>query len=126
MRLEIRLAMVGRWFIAAITAMVIIGPALVWLVGGWLAINGGLTVGTIVAFVDYLGRLYAPASALAGVQVQIVCALAVFERIFDYLDMPPEGATRSPDALVLRDVRGDVAFDDVHFTYTPTAPRSTA
>jgi ATP-binding cassette, subfamily B, bacterial len=117
MGLEIRLAMVGRWFIASINAMVIIGPALVWLAGAWLAINGGVTVGTIVAFVGYLGRLYTPASALAGVQVQIVSALAVFERIFNYLDMEPEGAEK-PNAIVLGKVRGDVRFDDVRFSYS--------
>jgi ATP-binding cassette, subfamily B, bacterial len=116
MGLEIRLAMVGRWFMASINAMIIIGPALVWLAGAWLAINGGVTVGTIVAFVGYLGRLYTPASALAGVQVQIVSALAVFERIFAYLDMKPEGDEK-PNAIVLANVRGDVAFDDVHFNY---------
>ncbi|WP_317996489.1 ABC transporter ATP-binding protein [Vulcanimicrobium alpinum] len=118
MGLEIRLAMVGRWFIAAITAMVVIGPAIVWFAGGWLAIQGELKVGTIVAFVAYLGRLYTPASALAGVQVQIVSAFAVFERIFEYLDMTPEGAER-PNASVLQAVRGNVEFDDVHFSYTP-------
>ena len=118
MNLEIRLAMVGRWFIAAISAMVIIGPALVWLAGGYFAINAGLSVGTIVAFVAFLSRLYGPASALAGVQVQIVSALAVFERIFEYLDMEPEGAEK-PDALAIGDVRGQVSFDDVVFSYTP-------
>jgi ABC-type siderophore export system fused ATPase/permease subunit len=117
MALEIRLAMVGRWFIAAVSAMVIVGPALVWLAGGWLAISGGLTIGTIVAFVAFLGRLYTPASNLAGVQVQVISALAVFERIFEYLDMKPEGDEK-PDAIVLGAVRGDVAFDDVHFAYT--------
>src|ERR1700733_9530264 len=116
MTLEIRLAMVGRWFLASINAMTIIGPALVWLAGAWLAINGGVTVGTIVAFVGYLGRLYTPASALAGVQVQIVSALAVFERIFAYLDMKPEGEEK-PDAIVLKNVKGDVPFDDVTFSY---------
>jgi ATP-binding cassette subfamily B protein len=118
MRLEIKLAMVGRWFLAAIMAMVIIGPATVWLAGAWLAIHGGTSVGTIVMFVAYLARLYTPASSLAGVQVQIVSALAVFERIFEYLDMAPEGAER-PNAVVLQDVRGEVAFDDVHFSYSP-------
>ena len=118
MDLEIRLAMVGRWFIAAVTAMVIVGPALVWLAGGWLAITGGVTVGTIVAFVGYLGRLYTPASALAGLQVQVISALAVFERIFEYLDMKPEGDEK-PNAIVLRNVRGDVRFDDVRFAYSP-------
>jgi ATP-binding cassette subfamily B protein len=122
MDLEIKLAMVGRWFVAAIMAMVVIGPALVWLAGAWLVISGGTTVGTIVMFVAYLGRLYTPASSLAGVQVQIVSALAVFERIFEYLDMPPEGSDPSTssghNAVVLRDVRGEIAFEDVHFSYS--------
>src|SRR6185312_6304444 len=117
MGLEIRLAMVGRWFIAAITAMTIVGPAVVWLGGAWLAVHGGVTVGTIVAFVAYLGRLYGPASALAGVQVQVVSALAVFERIFDYLDMPVEGGAENASAIELPNVRGDVRFDDVSFSY---------
>ena len=115
MGLEIRLAMVGRWFIAAIGAMVIIGPAIVWLGGGYLTIYSGLTIGTIVAFVALLGRLYGPASALAGIQVQIISALAVFERIFEYLDMVPETA----GGRELAQVDGEIAFDDVHFAYTP-------
>jgi ATP-binding cassette, subfamily B, bacterial len=119
MKLEVQLAMVGRWFIAAIAAMVTIGPAIVWLSGGYLAIYGGLTVGTIVAFVALLGRLYGPASTLAGTQVQIVSALAVFERIFEYLDMKPEGETTVTPPRMLDEIRGDLRFDDVHFSYTP-------
>ncbi len=119
MKLEVQLAMVGRWFIGAIAAMVTIGPAIVWLSGGYLAIYAGLTVGTIVAFVALLGRLYGPASALAGTQVQIVSALAVFERIFEYLDMKPEGETTLQPPQVLKEVRGDLRFEDVHFSYTP-------
>lgn len=122
MALEIRLAMVGRWFIAAITAMVVIGPAIVWLAGGYLAIKGALTIGTIVAFVTLLGRLYSPASSLASVQVQIVSALAVFERIFEYLDMVPEGALdaqRPGGGRTLPAVRGEIRFEDVHFSYSP-------
>jgi ATP-binding cassette subfamily B protein len=122
MDLEIRLAMVGRWFIGAISAMVVIGPALVWVGGAWLAIRGGLTIGTIVAFVAYFGRLYTPASALAGVQVQIVSALAVFERIFDYLDMPVEGAQDSAAAIELPRVRGAIAFRAVRFSYDRARP----
>jgi len=119
MKLEIRLAMVGRWFLAAILAMVIIGPAIVWYGGGYLAINGALSVGTLVAFVTLLARLYGPASALAGVQVQVVSALAVFERIFEYLDMPVE-AERSADApppILVPAIRGEIRFDDVVFSY---------
>src|ERR1700729_3105472 len=91
MQLEIDLAMVGRWFIASVMAMVVVGPALVWFGGGWLAVSSGLKVGVIVAFVSFIqGRLYGPAAALAGIQIQVVSALAVFERIFEYLDMTPE------------------------------------
>jgi ATP-binding cassette subfamily B protein len=117
MHLEIRLALVGRWFVALIGALVVIGPAIVWLSGGWLAISQGLQVGTIVAFVAYLARLYGPASALIGVQIQVISAFAVFERIFDYLDMQPEAPQR-PDAIPLTAARGDIVFDNVFFGYT--------
>jgi ATP-binding cassette, subfamily B, bacterial len=116
MDMEIRLALVGRWFIGVVGALVIVGPALIWLGGGWMAIRSGLQIGTIVAFVAYLARLYGPAAALIAVQVQIVSALAVFERIFTYLDMTPEAPQR-PDALSLSAVRGEIAFESVRFRY---------
>ncbi|HEX8806565.1 MAG TPA: ABC transporter ATP-binding protein, partial [Candidatus Aquilonibacter sp.] len=119
MNLEVRLAMVGRWFLASVTAMVIVGPAIVWLGGGWLAVQGMLDVGVIVAFIGYIqGRLYGPAAALVGVQVQIVSALAVFERIFEYLDMTTESYD-PPGAVALSDIQGDVRFDRVTFGYDP-------
>ncbi len=121
MHLEVRLALVGRWFIALIGALMVIGPAIVWLGGGWLAITSGLGVGTIVAFVAYLARLYGPASALVGVQVQLVSAFAVFERIFDYLDMAPEAPQRA-EAVELSAARGDIVFEDVRFGYVPERP----
>ncbi|HEY6484801.1 MAG TPA: ABC transporter ATP-binding protein [Candidatus Cybelea sp.] len=120
MQLEIDLAMVGRWFLASVTAMVVVGPALVWFGGGWLAILGSLQVGVIVAFVSFIqGRLYGPAAVLAGIQVQIVSALAVFERIFDYLDMTPEEYD-PPGAIALPEVAGDIAFEEVTFSYDGT------
>lgn len=117
MKYEIKLAMVGRWFMMVITAMVVLGPATVWLGGGYLALQGALTIGTIVTFVALLGRLYTPASTLAGIQVQIVSALAVFERIFEYLDMQEEGAQHN-SASTLSSVRGDVMFENVSFSYS--------
>jgi ATP-binding cassette subfamily B protein len=120
MQLEIDLAMVGRWFIASITAMVVVGPALVWFGGGWLAIAAGLQVGVIVAFVSFIqGRLYGPAAALAGIQIQIVSALAVFERIFEYLDMTTEEYD-PPGAIDLPEVTGEIAFENVTFSYDGT------
>jgi ATP-binding cassette, subfamily B, bacterial len=117
MQLEIDLAMVGRWFLASVTAMVVVGPALIWFGGGWLAISAGLKVGVIVAFVSFVqGRLYGSAATLAGIQVQIVSALAVFERIFEYLDMKTEEYD-PPGAIVLPSVSGDIAFENVVFSY---------
>lgn len=120
MKTEINLAMVGRWFMASIAAMVTIGPALIWLAGGWLSIKHGVTVGTVVSFVALLTRLYTPAAALAGVQTQLVSALAVFERIFDYLDMDEEPA-RSIEDKPLPKVEGEVRFSDVSFSYRDRA-----
>jgi ATP-binding cassette subfamily B protein len=117
MQLEVDLAMVGRWFLASVTAMVVVGPALIWFGGGWMAIAGAVKVGVIVAFVSFIqGRLYGPAAALAGIQVQIVSALAVFERIFDYLDMTPEEYD-PPGSIELPGVNGDIRFDNVVFSY---------
>ncbi|HEY1976591.1 MAG TPA: ABC transporter ATP-binding protein [Candidatus Baltobacteraceae bacterium] len=120
MQLEIDLAMVGRWFMASLGAMTIVGPAIVWLGGGWYALASGLQVGVVVAFVGFINqRLYGPAAALAGIQVQIVSALAVFERIFDYLGMQPE-EYEPPNAVVLPGVRGDIEFEHVTFAYPGT------
>jgi len=97
--------------------MVVVGQAIIWFGGGWLAIRNEMTTGVIVAFVALIvGRLYGPAASLAGIQVQIVSALAVFERIFEYLDMETE--PYSPyGAIELPGIIGDVRFEDVHFSY---------
>ena len=115
MKSEIKLAMVGRWFMALISAMVILGPAFIWLYGGWLCMHSGITVGLVVTFVSLLGRLYTPVASLAGVQIQVMSALAVFERIFDYLDMDEEGDdSKLP---VLKAESGEINFDHVSFAY---------
>jgi ATP-binding cassette, subfamily B, bacterial len=118
---EIKLAMIGRWFMALITGMVIVGPAIVWLGGGWMAIHKMITVGAVVTFVALLARLYTPASSLAGIQVQVVGALAVFERIFEYLDMEEEGRSDNEKA-VLGTVVGAVRFEQVSFFYSQERP----
>ncbi len=117
MDLEINVAMIGRWFMMAITAMVTIGPAIIWLAGGWLAIYHGITIGVLVSFVALIGRLYTPVSALAGVQIQVVSALAVFERIFDYLDMTEEQDLPEAQALDQNQLMGKVEFEHVTFHY---------
>jgi ATP-binding cassette subfamily B protein len=114
--LQITQSSLGRWFVMFLTLFTTIGPALVYLVGGHAAIAHRLTVGTIMAFVFYLGRLYGPALALANIHVEIMSALALFQRIFQYLDLPievPEPA--APTRIVA--ARGGIRFDGVSMGY---------
>ena len=122
--LQIRQQMIGRWFFAMIGIFFSIAPAFVYLLAGTLIIEGdpGVSVGTIVAFTTLQSRLFFPLGQLLNVQVEIQGALALFDRIFEYLEMPHE-ITDAPDAVALDPVamRGDVRFRDVSFRYPPTA-----
>jgi ATP-binding cassette, subfamily B, bacterial len=114
--LEIRQRMVGRWFFMVIGLFQSIGPALIYLYGGWLVIQGEISIGTVVAFVAYLRQLYGPVSELANVHVDVMTSLALFERLFNYLDLKPE-IEEPPNALVPPPARGEIAFDRVSFGY---------
>jgi ATP-binding cassette, subfamily B, bacterial len=121
MKLQIRSAMVGRWFFLFIGVVGSVGPALVFWYGGREAIFGTLTIGTVLAFVAYLGNLYRPMGQLANIYVDVQGAFAVFERIFEYLDLVPDVQQR-PGAVELQDARGRIVFEDVHFTYPAPPP----
>lgn len=114
--LEIRQRMVGRWFFMVIGLFQSIGPALIYLYGGWLVIQGEISIGTVVAFVAYQRQLYAPVSELANVHVDVMTSLALFDRLFHYLDLRPDIAER-PNALVPPPARGEIQFDHVTFGY---------
>ena len=123
--LQIRQAMVGRWFFMIIGTIFSITPAFVYWLAGYLAINGdpsAPTIGDIVAFTTLQSRLYFPLGQLLSVQVEIQGALALFDRIFEYLEMDP-GITDAPDAVALdpATVRGHVRFSDVAFRYPASA-----
>jgi ATP-binding cassette, subfamily B, bacterial len=121
MTLQIRQTMVGRWFFMLLSVLSAVGPALIYWYGGRLVISNALTIGTVVAFVAYLGNLYRPVTNLANVYVDLRGALGVFERIFEYLDMVPD-VRDEPGAKALPPVRGRVNFRDVTFAY-PGADR---
>jgi ATP-binding cassette subfamily B protein len=114
--LEIRQRMVGRWFFMVIGLFQSIGPALIYLYGGWLVIQGEISVGTVVAFVAYLRQLYGPVSELANVHVDVMTSLALFERLFHYLDLRPDVADPAM-VPVLPAARGEITFDHVSFGY---------
>jgi ATP-binding cassette subfamily B protein len=122
--LQIRGQMIGRWFFALIGTFFSIMPAFVYLVAGVLIIGGDDTVsiGTIVAFTTLQSRLFFPLGQLLNVQVEIQGALALFDRIFEYLEMEHE-ITDAPDAVALSpsSVRGQVRFDHVSFRYPVAA-----
>jgi len=123
-RLQIRQAMVGRWFFMIVGTVFSITPAFVYWLAGTLAANGdptAPTAGSIVAFTTLQSRLFFPLGQLLNVQVEIQGALALFDRIFQYLEMDPE-IVDAPDAVALDPgrVTGRVRFRDVWFRY-PTA-----
>jgi ATP-binding cassette subfamily B protein len=124
-RLAIRQSMVGRWFFMIVGTVFSILPAFVYWLAGWLAVQGdpsAPTVGDIVAFTTLQSRLFFPLGQLLNVQVEIHGALALFDRIFEYLDLEP-GIVDAPDAVALdpATVRGEIRFRHVGFRY-PEAP----
>ncbi len=127
--LQVRQAMVGRWFFMIIGTIFSITPAFVYWLAGFLAIQGdptAPTIGDIVAFTTLQTRLFFPLGSLLSVQVEIQGALALFDRIFEYLEMDPE-IVDAPDAVPLdaRAVVGRVRFDHVSFRYPTEAVPST-
>ncbi len=127
--LEIRQAMVGRWFFMIIGTIFSIMPAFVYWLAATLAANGAPdapTAGTIVAFTTLQSRLFFPLGQLLNIQVEIQGSLALFDRIFEYLEMEPE-IVDAPDAVHLdpQTMGGRVTFRGASFHY-PAAARPLA
>ena len=115
--LEVRQRMAGRWMMASIQTTFAVMPAAVYWFGGLALAHGShaVTVPTLVAFTTLQTRLFFPVGSLLGVGLDVQTSLALFDRIFDYLDQPVDIEQR-PDARAL-DAAGDVVFDDVWFRY---------
>ena len=123
MGLNIRERMAGRWFMMVLSTFTSIGPMLLYLVGGILMMkyDSALTVGDITVLVMLLGQMYRPVNELLNIQVDWMQSMALFTRIFGYLDMPVE-IRNSPDARALPTAEGRVEFDHVGFAYEPDRP----
>jgi ATP-binding cassette subfamily B protein len=122
---QVRQAMVGRWFFALIGTIMAIIPAFVYWLAGYLAINNDPhppTIGDIVAFTTLQSRLFFPLGQLLNIQVELQGALALFDRIFEYLEMKSE-IVDAPDAVTLvpAEIEGGVRFRDVWFHYPTKA-----
>ena len=128
-RLFVRQQMVGRSFMAMIGTFFSVSPALVYLLAGYLAFGnhgrpisfpliGSLTVGTLVAFTTLQSRLFFPIGQMLQVQIEVVGAFALFDRVFEYMDMPHD-IVEKPDAISIppQAIAGEVQFRDVSFSY---------
>jgi len=126
---QIKQAMLFRMFFNLIGLTFSLTPVLVyWLAADLIVAHGDrhLTLGTIVAFTTLQARLFFPLTGLLNVQVEVTSALALFDRIFEYLDLKQD-ITDAPDALALvaPEVRGEVAFAHVSFRYDESQPAPT-
>jgi ATP-binding cassette subfamily B protein len=115
--LGIRIAMLGRVFFTALTLVAALATALVYGVGGNLAVRQTLTIGTLLALVALLGRLYGPLTALSNVRVDVMTALVSFERVFEVLDLEPMLKDATDAKALPRDVAAGVEFEHVKFSY---------
>jgi len=118
-------AMYARIFIAALMLTASLATAVVYGWGGVQAVDGALSVGTVVALAAYLTRLYGPLTALSNVQLDIMTALVSFDRVFEVLDLPPM-IDEKPDAVPLPTGPARIEFDHVDFRYPEAAEVSLA
>ncbi|WP_225640792.1 ABC transporter ATP-binding protein [Streptomyces werraensis] len=116
--LEVRSNMAGRWRMAVITIVMAAMPAVIYWTAGLALHSGGpgVSIGTIVAFVSLQQGLFRPAVSLLSTGVQIQTSLALFQRIFEYLDLPID-ITEREDPVRLERVKGEVRFENVSFGY---------
>jgi ATP-binding cassette subfamily B protein len=112
----IKTAMLNRLFFIALTSVAAIATAIAYGIGGHLAINGGLTVGTLLAITALLARLYGPLTALSNVRIDVMTSLVSFERVFEVLDLEPMVKDRS-GAIALKSSKGKIEFKNVGFSY---------
>lgn len=117
----VRTAMVSRVFVTALSLVSALAQALVYGLGGYLAVTGAIPAGTVVTLALLLTRLYTPMTALANARVDVMTALVSFERVFEVLDLAPM-VTERPDPVPLPDGPVRVALRGVRFAY-PSAER---
>jgi len=112
----IRRAVIGSTFFMILGLVGAVGTALVYGLGGWYVIQGTFTVGTIVAFGSYLGQLYGTLQGLASAPVDFSTSMVSFERVFEVTDLPQD-IPESETPIVLRNIKGDLEFNNVTFKY---------
>ncbi|WP_269157525.1 ABC transporter ATP-binding protein [Modestobacter sp. VKM Ac-2984] len=116
--LEVRSQLAGRWRMATMSIVFAGIPALIYLIAGLPATSGGMTIGTLVAFTALQGALFRPLMGLLDIGVSLTASMALFSRVFEYLDLPVDiDDPAHPVPLDPRTVRGEVRFSSVGFRY---------
>jgi ATP-binding cassette subfamily B protein len=125
--LELKQRMAGRWMMATVQTTFAVMPALMYGIAGWAMASGSpaVSLGTLVAFTTLQTRLLFPIGSLLGVQADVQTSMALFDRVFEYLDLPVEIEEREdPVVLDPREMRGEVEFRHVGFSYEPDGGRT--
>ena len=112
----IKMAMLNRLFFIALTSVAAVATAFAYGIGGHLAIDGGVTVGTLLAITALLARLYGPLTALSNVRIDVMTSLVSFERVFEVLDLEPMVTNRA-NAIEIKIANPQISFKDVSFSY---------
>ncbi len=116
--LQVRAELAGRWRMTTMSIIFAVIPALLYLAAGFPATSGGMTIGTLVAFVALQASVFRPIMGLLNISVQVVSSMALFSRIFGYLDLPVDVAEpEHPIPIDPARVRGELHFEDVSYTY---------
>jgi len=110
-------AVLGAIFFIIIGLVSAVGTALVYGIGGYLVIEKAFTIGTIVAFGAYMSSLYSALQGLTNAPVDFATSVVSFERVFEVIDLPPD-IVEAPQAIVLKDARGELTFEHVTFRYS--------
>ena len=121
----VNIAMLNRIFFIAMTSVAAVATSFAYGIGGHLAINKSITVGTLLAITALLARLYGPLTALSNVRVDVMSALVSFERVFEVLDLEP--MVKDPLAPIsIPSTTPEIRFQDVHFSYPKASQISLA
>ncbi len=124
--LELRSQLAGRWRMATMQIMFAAIPALIYLAAGLPATTGAMTIGTLIAFTTLQTSIFRPLMGLLDIGAQWVTSMALFSRIFGYLDLPVEVAPPAePVAVVHEQLLGEVRFEGVRFSHDPAAAEIT-
>ena len=115
--LQLRSNLAGRWRVAAMSVILAAIPAVIYLSAGLPPTAGTLSIGTLIAFTTLQSRLFQPMMGLLGIGVSVASSVALFARIFEYLDLPVDIDDPVHPVALPRPVRGHLRFEDVTFVY---------